>query len=150
MYLNKATIVGNLTRDPEMKTLPSGQPVTSFGMATNRYYKDKNGNRQDAVDYHNLVAFGKQAELIAQYLRKGSQALVEGRIQTRSWDKDGQKQYRTEIIVETVQFGQKPETENETRRAEVQREIEQRIGTDNAQPPEDLPENELDVQDIPF
>jgi len=108
MYLNKAYIIGNLTRDPEIKALPSGTKVCSFSLATNRVFKDKDGQRQEATDYHNIVTFAKLAELSAQYLKKGQQALVEGRIQTRSWDApNGEKKYRTEIIAENVQFGWK-------------------------------------------
>ncbi len=106
MYLNKAMLYGNLTRDPELKALPSGIKVTTFSLATNRAYKDKDGRKQESVEYHNLVAFGKQAELIAQYLKKGRSVFVEGRIQTRSWDgQDGKKNYRTEIVVDNFQFG---------------------------------------------
>jgi len=106
MYLNKAYIIGNLTRDPELKALPSGTKVVSFSLATNRVYRDKEGARQEAVDYHNIVAFARLGELAAQYLKKGSQALVEGRIQTRSWDApDGSKRYRTEIVADNIQFG---------------------------------------------
>ncbi|MCR4331019.1 MAG: single-stranded DNA-binding protein [Patescibacteria group bacterium] len=106
MYLNKAFIIGNLTRDPELKSLPSGMKVTSFSVATNRVWKDKDGKRQEGTDYHNIVVFGRQAETVAQYLKKGSSALVEGRIQTRSWDgQDGKKNYRTEIVADRVQFG---------------------------------------------
>lgn len=106
MYLNKAFIFGNLTRDPELKALPSGASVTSFSIATNRVWTDRDGKRQESTDYHNIVVFGRPAETCAQYLRKGSSALIEGRITTRSWDdKDGQKKYRTEIIADRVQFG---------------------------------------------
>ena len=105
MYLNKVFLYGNLTRDPELKALPSGQQLTSFGLATNRTYKDKNGQKQEATEFHNIVAFGRPAELIAQYMKKGRPLFVEGRIQTRSWDKDGVKQYRTEIVVDNFQFG---------------------------------------------
>ncbi|MEK7118882.1 MAG: single-stranded DNA-binding protein [Patescibacteria group bacterium] len=108
MYINKAFIYGNLTRDPEMKALPSGVSVTSFGVATNRTWKDKNGVKQESVNFHNVVAFGKPAELVHQYLKKGSPIFIDGRIQTRSWDdKEGKKQYRTEIVVENFQFGPK-------------------------------------------
>ena len=108
MYVNKALIYGNITRDPEMKALPSGMSVTSFGVATNRTWKNKEGVKQESVDFHNVVAFGKQAELIHQYLKKGSPIFVEGRIQARSWDdKEGKKQYRTEIVIENFQFGPK-------------------------------------------
>jgi single-strand DNA-binding protein len=107
MYLNKAFLYGNLTRDPEMRALPSGGQVASFGVATNRTYKDKNGQKQEATEFHNIVAFGRTAEVIGQYLKKGRPVFVEGRIQTRSWEgkEDGKKQYRTEIVVENFQFG---------------------------------------------
>ncbi len=108
MFLNKAIIYGNLTRDPELKSLPSGIKVTSLSMATNRVFKDKNGVKQEMADFHNVVLFGQQAELVAQYLKKGSSALIEGRMQTRSWDaQDGTKKFRTEIVAERVQFGPK-------------------------------------------
>ena len=107
MYLNKAMIYGNLTRDPEVKSLPSGMQVCSFSVATNRSYNDRDGKRQESVDYHNIVAFGKQAEVISKYLTKGSGVYVEGRLQTQSWEKDGVKQYRTEIVVDRFEFGPK-------------------------------------------
>jgi single-strand DNA-binding protein len=110
MYLNKAMIIGNLTRDPEIKALPSGIKVASFSVATNRVWKDKNGVKQENVDYHNVVVFGKQAEIVGQYMRKGSSILVEGRMQTRSWDDaSGVKKYRTEVVVDRMQFGPKRE-----------------------------------------
>ena len=107
MYLNKAIIIGNLTRDPELRSLPNGNKVCSFSVATNRVWKDKNGAKQESADYHNVVVFGRQAETVAQYMKKGSSILVEGRIQTRSWDdkNSGEKKYRTEIIADRVQFG---------------------------------------------
>lgn len=109
MYLNKAFLFGNLTRDPEMKSLPNGNKVTSFSLATNRVYKDANGAKQEQVEYHNIVVFGRQAETSAQYLKKGQGVMIEGRIQTRSWDDKttGEKKYRTEIVADAVQFGPK-------------------------------------------
>ncbi len=109
MYLNKAIIIGNLTRDPELRSLPSGIKVCTFSLATNRVWKDKNGARQESADYHNVVVFGRQAETVAQYMKKGSSMLVEGRIQTRSWDDktSGEKKYRTEIVADRTQFGPK-------------------------------------------
>lgn len=108
MYLNKVYVLGNLTRDPELKALPSGAKVTQFSIATNRVWKDQAGAKQEQVEYHNIVVFGRQAETSAEYLKKGQQVLIEGRIQTRSWDgTDGKKNYRTEIIAESVQFGSK-------------------------------------------
>jgi single-strand DNA-binding protein len=107
MYLNKAFLYGNLTRDPELKALPSGGQVVNFGLATNRTYKDKGGTKQEATEFHNIVAFGRTAEVIAQYMKKGRPIFVEGRIQTRSWDdkEGGKKNYRTEIVVDNFQFG---------------------------------------------
>jgi single-strand DNA-binding protein len=107
MYLNKALIIGNLTRDPELKAIPSGIKVCSFSVATKRVWKDKNGAKQESADYHNVVVFGRQAETVAQYMKKGSQVMVEGRMQTRSWDDQATntKKYRTEVIADRVQFG---------------------------------------------
>lgn len=106
MYLNKAFIFGNITRDPELRSLPSGMNVCSFGVATNRVFKDRDGKKQEQTDFHNIVVFGRQADTVAQYLKKGSSVFIEGRMQTRSWDgKDGEKKYRTEIVADRVQFG---------------------------------------------
>lgn len=109
MYLNKVYLIGNLTRDPELRSLPTGNKVTSFGIATNRVWKDANGAKQESAEYHNIVVFGRQAETSAQYLKKGQQVMIEGRIQTRSWDDKttSEKKYRTEIVAESVQFGSK-------------------------------------------
>lgn len=110
MNINKVFLYGNLTKDPEEKALPSGIKVVNFGLATNRTYKDKDGNRKEATEFHNVVAFGKQAELIAQYMKKGRGLFVDGRLQTRSWDdkSTNSKKYRTEVIVENFQFGPSP------------------------------------------
>ncbi len=106
MNLNKAFIIGNLTRDPEIKTLPSGKPVATFGVATNRRWTDPQGTRQEHAEFHNIVAFGKLAELCSQYLSKGRIAMIEGRLQTRSWQaQDGTKRNRTEIVADNIQFG---------------------------------------------
>jgi len=107
MYINKVFLFGNLTRDPEIKAMPSGTNLCSFGVATNRVYKDRDGKKQEQTDFHNVVVFGRQADTVNQYLKKGSSAFIEGRIQTRSWDDktSGEKKYRTEIIAERIQFG---------------------------------------------
>jgi single-strand DNA-binding protein len=107
--LNKVMLIGRLTRDPEMRYTPSGQPVTSFSIATNRYGAGTEGDRREFTDYHNIVAWniGKRtlAELVAQYTRKGSLVYVEGRLQTRSWEgQDGQKRRTTEVVANDVQF----------------------------------------------
>lgn len=105
MNLNKAFIIGNLTRDPEIRNLPSGQPVASFGIATNSFFQ-KDGQKQQRAEFHNIVLFGRLAEIAKQYLTKGSLAMIEGRIQTRSWEApDGQKKWKTEIIGERMQLG---------------------------------------------
>ncbi len=107
MYINKVILYGNLTKDPELKSLPSGMHVNSFSVATNRSIKDSaTGAKKDIAEYHNVVAFGKTAEVIHQYVKKGNPIYIEGRIQTRSWDgADGKKNYRTEIVLENFQFG---------------------------------------------
>ncbi len=105
MYINKVELYGNLTRDPELKALPSGQQVANFAIATNRTFKNKEGQKQESTEFHNVVAFGRTAEVIGQYLKKGRPIFIEGRLQTRSWEKDGAKQYRTEVIIENFQFG---------------------------------------------
>ena len=109
MNFNKAFVLGNVTRDPELRTTPSGQNVCSFGVATNRVWKDQSGQQQRAAEFHNVVTWGRLAEISNQYLKKGSLVFVEGRIQTRSWqDASGQKRYRTEIVAETMQLGPRP------------------------------------------
>ena len=106
MNLNKVFVLGNLTRDPELRQTSGGQPVCSFAIATNRFYKDSAGQRQQQAEFHNIVAWGRQAEIINQYLKKGSILLVEGRLQTRSWsDPQGTKHWRTEIIADQIQLG---------------------------------------------
>ena len=105
MYINKALLFGNLTRDPELRALPSGGSVCSFSVATNRVFKKADGTKQENTEFHNVVVFGRTAETCAQYLKKGRSVDIEGRLQTRSWEGDKGKQYRTEVIAETVQFG---------------------------------------------
>lgn len=121
MYVNKAIICGNLCRDPELRWIPStGVPVTTFAVATNRSWTDETGARQQAAEYHNVVVYGRQAQPSAEHLKKGQLVLVEGRLQTRTWEQDGATRARTEIIAERVQFGPKrarasaDETEPET------------------------------------
>jgi single-strand DNA-binding protein len=149
MYYNKAIIIGNLTRDPELKSLPSGIQVCSMSLATNRVWKDKNGAKQESVDYHNVVIFGRQAETTAQFLRKGASAMVEGRMQTRSWDSpDGKKNYRTEIVADRVQFGPRAAGASTSAPAVVAPK-----STEQTPPPIDTieyPEEDINPEDIPF
>lgn len=148
MYINKAIIYGNLTRDPELKSLPSGMQVCEMGLATNRVWKDKNGAKQESTDYHNVVVFGRQAELVKQYLSKGNGVFVEGRIQTRSWDaQDGSKRYRTEIVADRIQFGPKggaSQGSYQSAKPENKKEDTQET------PTIDYPEEEINAEDIPF
>lgn len=103
MDLNKVMIIGRLVRDPEIKTIPSGQTVATFSVATNYSWKDQQGNKQDRPEYHNVVAWRKLADIVGQYLTKGKQVYIEGRLQTRSWeDQTGQKKYRTEIVADNM------------------------------------------------
>ncbi len=147
MYFNRAIIIGNLTRDPELRSLPSGIQVASFSVATNRVWKDKNGAKQESADYHNVVVFGRQAETTSQYLKKGASVLVEGRMQTRSWDAaDGQKKYRTEIVADRVQFG--------PRSTGGAPSMAPKVADEAPVPPADdaidYPEENINIDDIPF
>jgi single-strand DNA-binding protein len=155
MYLNKAIIYGNLTRDPELKAIPSGSKVATFSVATNRIWKDKAGARQEAVDYHNVVVFGRQAETVSQYLKKGSGAMIEGRMQTRSWDgTDGQKKYRTEIVADRIQFGPRSGNAAPSMAAKSDGSVaEAPPSSDNPPTPTEAieyPEEEINPDDIPF
>ncbi|HNU95368.1 MAG TPA: single-stranded DNA-binding protein [Candidatus Paceibacterota bacterium] len=149
MYLNKAFLIGNLTRDPELKALPSGINVCSFSVATNRVWKDKNGEKQEAADFHNIVVFGRQAEIVAQYMKKGRQVMVEGRMQTRSWDDQatGTKKYRTEVIADRVQFGT-----NSSNRTEASSAPKANASEDDKEELETIeyPDEQINVEDIPF
>lgn len=151
MYLNKVLLYGNLTRDPELKALPSGTKVVSFSIATNRTYKDKDGKKVENVEYHNLVSFSKQAEIINQYFKKGKPIYVEGRLQTRSWDgADGKKNYRTEIVVDTFQFGPAAPLGGSATKAE------DKAGSKHDEQPDapmdsiQYPDEDINPDDIPF
>ncbi|HMR00802.1 MAG TPA: single-stranded DNA-binding protein [Candidatus Gracilibacteria bacterium] len=103
MSLNKVQLIGNLTRDPEVRQIPGGAAVASFGMATNMSWTDQSGQKQDKAEFHNIVAWRKLAEICGQYLKKGMKVYIEGRIQTREWEaEDGTKKYRTEIVAENM------------------------------------------------
>jgi len=145
-YLNKTIVLGNLTRDPELKVLPSGVKVANFSIATNRTWKDSEGQKKEEVEYHNIVVFGRQAEASAEYLAKGSQALVEGRLQTQSWDDagTGKKMYRTEIVADFVQFGsRKDQTESQ--------EVKDTTKTVKASSDKiEYPEEDISPESIPF
>ena len=106
MNINKVQLFGNLTRDPELKTFDSGSCVCNVSLATNRNWKDKDGNKQSEVSFHNLVIWGKKGEAVAQYMKKGQNAYFEGYLKDKSWDaEDGTKRYKVEVIVDSFEFG---------------------------------------------
>ncbi len=167
MNLNKVFILGNLTRDPEIRSLPSGQSVASFGIATNRFWTTPNGEKKQEAEFHNIVAFGKLADIVSRYLNKGSLVLIEGRLRTRNWqDASNNKHSRTEIIAERMQMGPKnlssqtvPQGENISHKSpgeEIPIIEEEEEHPENSShhkldkknsPPE---EEEINVKDIPF
>lgn len=156
MYINKVILYGNLTKDPELKSLPSGMHVNSFSLATNRSTKDASGAKKDVVEYHNVVAFGKQAEIIHQYVKKGNPIYIEGRIQTRSWDgQDGKKNYRTEVILESFQFGPKSGASTSgSYPSQSQSSNPSTNNTDDQSVPDagevQYPDEDINPEDIPF
>ncbi len=159
MNLNKAMIIGNLTRDPEVKSTPSGQSVASFSVATNLIWTDQSGQRQEKVEFHNVVAWRRLADICGQYLRKGSKVYIEGRLQTRDWTgQDGVRRYRTEIVADNMimldRAGSAPSsapsmpTEQPSVPSEPVIGVEDPVGasTGEINPEED----EIKVENIPF
>ena len=144
MYINKAMFFGNITRDPELRSLPSGMNVCNFSIATNRVYRDREGKKQEQTDFDNVVVFGRQADTVAQYLKKGSSVYVEGRMQTRSWDDktSGEKKYRTEVVADRVQFGPRPGGGGKHAEPE---EVAASSGTGI-----EYPKDDINPDDIPF
>jgi len=137
MDLNRATIIGRLTRDPELKSLATGNSVTSFSIATNRVWKDKDGQKQEQVEFHNVVLWGKLAEVASQYLKKGARTYIEGRLQTRDWTPDdGIKRYRTEIVGSNMIMLDSARSSADT--------------GSQQQAPREVVEEEVKVEDIPF
>ena len=116
--LNKAILIGNLGKDPEQRFMPNGDAVCNFSIATKESYKDKNGDKQEKTEWHNVVIYGKLAEIAGQYLKKGSSVYIEGRIQTRKWqDNGGNDRYTTEIIASAMQMlGGKPDSDSKPQR----------------------------------
>jgi len=153
MNLNKVFLVGRLTRDPETRALPSGKSVTNFGLATDRYFIDKAGQKQQQTEFHNIVLFGRLAEIAAQYLSKGGLVLIEGRLQTRSWkDSSGNQHSRTETIAEKIQLG--PRTAGKTEKAASPEEASLASSGREMPSQEEIPvieeDGEIDVKDIPL
>jgi len=153
MNLNKAIIIGNLTQNPEVRKTPNGQSVANFGVATNRVWTNQQGVKQEQAEFHNIVAFGRLADIVGQYLAKGRLCMVEGRLQTRSWnDQNGTKHWKTEIIAENIQLGPKTGStgnyassnyaSNEQPAYEAETIGSSSIPTDS--------EEEIKIEDIPF
>lgn len=146
MDLNRATILGRLTRDPEVRTTPNGQQVTSMSVATGRVWTDKNGVKQERTEFHNCVLWGKLAEIAGQYLNKGRRVYAEGRIETRSWDaQDGTKRYRTELIIDNLIMLDGPRGDGNNTASNS--------GGSNKPPMPSAPNagtEEIKVEDIPF
>lgn len=150
MDINKAIVVGRLTRDPEVRTTPSGINVTSFSVATNFVWTDATGARKESVEYHNVVAWRKLGEIVAQYLKKGSRVLIEGRIQTRTWEgQDGAKRNRTEIVADNLIMLDSKGMQSPAPAAEPEIQVEETPAKPPANPvaPD---EEEISVEDIPF
>lgn len=155
MDLNKVMIIGRLTRDPEARTTPNGQNVASFGVVTNRVWKDKEGNRQERVEYHNVVSWGKLADICGQYLTKGRKIYLEGRLQTREWEgQDGIKRYKTEIIAENmIMLDSKPAAPQavEAPPEPAQEPVSEPTPKPEEEASQEGPkEEEVKVEDIPF
>jgi len=161
MNVNKAIVIGRLTRDPELRTTPSGQSVVNFTIATSSRWKGQDGQQQEKTEFHNIVAWGKRGEVINQYVTKGQELFVEGRLETRSWDdkETGKKMYRTEIIMDNFEFGAKPagaSTQNNNNynqsqnspapAAEQNKAEEEEIPTINL----DDEADEVKIEDVPF
>jgi len=153
MNLNKVILIGNLTSDPELRSTPSGQPVCNFRMATNRTWTDKgSGQKQQEAEYHTVVAWGRLAEIASQFLTKGSLAMIEGRLRTRSWqDSSGNKRFRTEVVAQTLQLGPRGQkTINETESAKEDIPIIEEPSPTEGVASEEKEGDEIDVKDIPL
>ena len=167
MSLNRAQIIGNLTRDPELRQIPGGQTVASFSVATNFVWNDSSGQKQERVEYHNIVAWRKLAEIIGQYVKKGSKVYVEGRIQTRDWEgEDGVKRYRTEIVADNVimldrkgaateggdmgSYGAEPAYGGARKAAGIQPATSGAPANAPSENPAPVAEEEVTIEDLPF
>jgi single-strand DNA-binding protein len=149
MDLNKVQIIGRLVRDPEVRTTPSGKNVCSFSVATGFTWTDQSGQKKEQTEFHNVVAWGKLGDIIGQYMKKGRQVYIEGRLQTTSWDDktSGQKRYKTEIIAENmIMLGSKPGSEGSSPASAMP----QQARAEQPEPKSELPEIQIDNDDLPF
>ena len=156
--LNQVTLMGNLTRDPELRTTPSGQNVVSFSLALNRNYRDSSGEWQEATDYIDIVAWGPLAERVAQYMTKGRRCLVQGRLQSRSWEQEGQKRSKVEVLAFDVTFldgrgladsegeniSQETEAEGESKKPKAKKANKKDVVI------EDIGDEPINLDEIPF
>ncbi len=149
--LNKAQLIGNLTKDPELKTIPSGQAVASFSVATNSSWVDKAGQKQEKSEFHNVVAWGKLAEICGSYMKKGKKVYVEGRIQTRDWEgEDGVKKYRTEIVADNVIMLDRAGSPTGSGDDEAVAEMPRAQRPVKAKSEQSAPQEEVSIDDLPF
>jgi single-strand DNA-binding protein len=156
MNVNKVLLVGRLTRDPEIRTTSTGQTVASISMATNRFWKDKNGQKQDQTEYHNVVLWGRLGEIAGQYLTKGQECYIEGRMQTRKYTaKDGTERRTAEVVAENMQLGSRAQGSSAPRSGFTPSAPAQNQAAQSA-PAEALPtinldeEEEVKIEDVPF
>tara|TARA_B100001964_G_C14211320_1_gene590648 strand:- start:164 stop:610 length:447 start_codon:yes stop_codon:yes gene_type:complete len=148
MNLNKAMIIGNVVRDPEIRTTPGGQNVTSFSVATNMVWKDAQGEKQEKVEFHNVVAWRRLAEITGQYLKKGSKVYIEGRLQTRNWDDpNGIKKYRTEIIAGNMIMLDNKTNNNKEEYSDNNSQVKEEPLKEKQ---EEIEIEKVNVEDIPF
>ena len=152
MSLNRVQLIGNLTRDPEMKQIPGGQTVATFGMATNLTWTDQSGEKKTKTEFHNIIAWRKLAEICGQYLRKGSKAFVEGRLQTRDWEgEDGVKRYRTEIVMDNmIMLDRKGDSIPRAMDRESAGISAPVVDSEDAVEPSARAEEEVKIDDLPF
>lgn len=151
MSLNRAQIIGNLTRDPELRNTSTGQSVTNFSVATSSQWTDQSGQKQERTEYHSIVAWGKLAEICSQYLAKGRKVFVEGRLQTRDWETpDGQKRQRTEIIADNMIMLDKAPAGGGGYQNQAPAQPAQQTGSSGGNVDQGVGDNEIRVEDIPF
>lgn len=150
--INQVVMMGNLTRDPELRSTPNGQSVCSFSLALNRSYKDSSGNWQESTDFIDVVAWGSLAERVSQYLSKGRRALVTGRLQQRSWEQDGQKRSKIEVIANDVTFMDGLSSGSQPGSSQEYYDSEDSSQSDASKPDSSAEEidEEISIEDVPF
>lgn len=159
MYLNKLQVIGNLAKDPEIKALPSGMKVATLNIGTNRSWKDKDGQKQEKATWFQFIAFGKTAETLGQYAKKGGQLMIEARMENANYEKDGVKMYKNDFIIESFQFGSSPKKDGESEYkkdySQDTRSVDDKYkawGSDTSSSSENIkyPTENIDLDDIPF